>query len=40
QHFTVAELRAELGIDPQPVGLADSITSAFPGVSVTYRHKP
>jgi dienelactone hydrolase len=40
QHFTVAELRAELGIDPQPVGLGDAITGAFPGVSVTYRHKP
>jgi dienelactone hydrolase len=40
QHFTVAELRAELGIDPQPVGLGDAVTAAFPGASVTYRHKP
>jgi hypothetical protein len=40
QHFTVAELRAALGIDAQPVGLGDDITRAFPGVSVAYRHQP
>ena len=31
QHFTVAELRAALGIDAQPVGLGDGISRAFPG---------
>ena len=40
QHFTVAELRSELGIDPQPVGLDDSITSAFGAVPVQYQHAP
>jgi predicted dienelactone hydrolase len=40
QHFTVAELRAALGIDPQPVGLGDGIIKAFPGVTMTYQHQP
>jgi predicted dienelactone hydrolase len=40
QHFTVAELRDVLGIDPQPVGLGDGIVHAFPGVSLTYTHQP
>lgn len=40
QHFTVAELRAELGTDAQPVGLGDGIARAFPGVTVTYQHRP
>ena len=40
QHFTVAELRNALGIDPQPVGLDDSITTAFGGVPVEYQHTP
>jgi predicted dienelactone hydrolase len=40
QHFTVAELRAALRIDPQPVGLGDGIVHAFPGVSITYTHEP
>ncbi len=40
QHFTVAELRSALGIDPQPVGLGDGIVHAFGSVPVTYRHEP
>jgi predicted dienelactone hydrolase len=40
QHFTVAELRDALGIDPQPVGLGDGIVNAFDGVKVVYRHEP
>jgi dienelactone hydrolase len=40
QHFTVAELRSVLGVDPQPVGLGDGVTRAFPGVTVRYRHQP
>jgi dienelactone hydrolase len=40
QHFTVAELRSEFGIDPQPVGLDDSIASAFGDIPVKYQHAP
>jgi dienelactone hydrolase len=40
QHFTVAELRNVFGIDPQPVGLGDGITGAFPGIPITYQHQP
>jgi len=40
QHFTVAELRNIFGIDPQPVGLGDGITQAFPGINITYQHQP
>jgi hypothetical protein len=40
QHFTVAEIRWALGIDPQGAGLGDGITSAFPGVAVSYQHQP
>lgn len=40
QHFTVAELRSAFGIDPQPVGLDDSITSAFGDIPVRYEHTP
>jgi len=40
QHFTVAELRSEFGLDPQPVGLDDSITTAFGDVPVQYQHTP
>ena len=40
QHFTVAELRSEFGIDPQPVGLDDAITSAFGDIPVEYQHQP
>jgi dienelactone hydrolase len=40
QHFTVAELRSAFGIDPQPVGLDDSITTAFGDIPVEYQHTP
>ena len=40
QHFTVAEIRSVFGIDEHPVGLGDGIASAFPGVTITYRHQP
>ena len=40
QHFTVAELRAVFGIDPQPVGLDDTITHAFGDIPVEYHHEP
>lgn len=40
QHFTVAELRDALHIDPQPIGLGDGIAQAFPGVTITYWHQP
>ena len=40
QHFTVAELRAVFGLDPQPVGLDDAITTAFGDVPIEYHHDP
>jgi dienelactone hydrolase len=40
QHFTVAELRAALGIDAHPVGLGTEITRAFPHVTLAYQHSP
>src|SRR5262249_37088363 len=40
QHFTVAQLRASLGIDPRPVGLDARVVHAFPGVEVTYDAQP
>jgi hypothetical protein len=39
QHFTVAELRTALGVDPAPVGLGPGIADAFPGVTITYRQQ-
>jgi dienelactone hydrolase len=39
-HFTVAFLRSVFGIDAQPVGLGDTIASAFPKVPLTYQHQP
>ena len=39
QHFTVAELRAALGIDRLPVGLAPGVATAFPGITITYRQQ-
>ena len=39
-HFTVAFLRSEFGIDPEPVGLGDAIARAFPNVPLTYEHSP
>jgi dienelactone hydrolase len=40
QHFTVAELRSVLHIDTEEVGLGDTISRAFPGITITYRHQP
>jgi dienelactone hydrolase len=40
QHLTVAELRSTFGIDPQPVGLGDAITTAFPPIPIQYQHTP
>ena len=40
QHFTVAEIRNALGIDAQPVGLGDGITTAFPPITIQYQHQP
>jgi dienelactone hydrolase len=40
QHFTVAELRNAFGLDPQPIGLDDSITTAFGDIPVEYQHTP
>jgi dienelactone hydrolase len=40
QHFTIAELRVTLGVDEKPIGLGDSITRAFPGITVAYEHQP
>jgi dienelactone hydrolase len=39
QHFTVAELRAALGVNTTPVGLGPGIAQAFPGVTITYRQQ-
>jgi hypothetical protein len=39
QHFTVAELRAGLGVNRAPAGLAPGIADAFPGVKITYRQQ-
>jgi predicted dienelactone hydrolase len=36
QHFTVAELRKDLGVNRTPVGLAPGVADAFPGVEITY----
>ncbi|MFM7061835.1 MAG: hypothetical protein ACKOZL_11710 [Actinomycetes bacterium] len=36
QHFTVAELRKDLGVNRAPVGLAPGVADAFPGVEITY----
>lgn len=35
-HLTVAFLRAELGIDPEPVGLDQATASSFDGADVTF----
>jgi dienelactone hydrolase len=40
QHFTVAELRNRLGIDPQPAGLGDGIATAFGEITIAYEHQP
>ena len=40
QHFTVAHLRASLGIDREPVGLGDDVLDEFPDVPVRYEHTP
>ncbi len=37
RHATIAEIRAALGIDPAPVGLDDSLTTAFPPVEITTK---
>lgn len=37
-HFTVAVVREAFGEDATPVGLGDGVATAFPGVSLTYRH--
>jgi len=39
QHFTVAEVRAALGIDT-PAGLDAAMTCAFPGIVLTYEQQP
>ncbi len=39
QHFTVAELRSVLGIDPQPVGLGPGIDHAFGAIGITYEQE-
>jgi len=36
-HFVTAQLRAELGVDPQPVGLGPGVATAFPPATVTYE---
>jgi predicted dienelactone hydrolase len=36
QHFTVAELRSALGVDPEPVGLGAGVVDAF-DVPIDYR---
>jgi predicted dienelactone hydrolase len=38
QHFTVAEMRSAFGIDKQPVGLGQAVTTKFP-VAVQIRQK-
>jgi predicted dienelactone hydrolase len=38
QHFTVAEMRSAFGIDKQPVGLGQAVTTKFP-VAVQLRQK-
>jgi predicted dienelactone hydrolase len=40
QHFTVAEMRAALGLDASPVGLGDAVTGAFPSPSIEYEQQP
>lgn len=40
QHFTVAQLRDALHIDPVPVGLGPGIADAFPPVEIQYEHQP
>jgi len=37
QHFTVAQLRAAMGLDAPPVGLGDGIATAFDPVTLRYR---
>lgn len=36
-HFVTAQLRHELGIDPEPVGLGPGVATAFPPATVTYE---
>jgi predicted dienelactone hydrolase len=40
QHFTVAEIRAALGLDASPVGLGPAIERAFPSPSIEYEQQP
>ena len=40
QHFTVAHVRAALGLDPSPVGLGDAVVNDFGDVTVHYRQSP
>lgn len=37
QHFTVAHIRAALGLDGSPVGLGEGVATAFGDVTVRYR---
>jgi dienelactone hydrolase len=39
QHFTVAELRASLGLDRRPVGLSEAAARGFKGVTIDYREQ-
>ena len=39
QHFTVAELRKDLGFNKPPIGLAPSVAKSFPGVTITYKQQ-
>ena len=39
QHFTVAELRKDLGINKTPIGLASRAAKSFPGVTITYKQQ-
>jgi len=38
QYYTVAELRAGLGLDKTSAGLAAALPKQFPGFVITYRH--
>lgn len=39
-HFTVAQLRWAMGIDPEPVGLGPGVVAAFLPTKVTYEQSP
>jgi predicted dienelactone hydrolase len=40
RHFVTAQLRAELGVDPTPVGLGPGVVDHFAPVAVDYQHQP